>query len=84
MALKKERNVPILVNNVLHCSSPVLWGVSQNLEKETGRKQLLTVVRYCHNSKNKGETNPSFPYSIFNRLTDVQEVTVSKIWPPET
>lgn len=36
------------------------------------------------NSKNKGETNLSFPYSSFNHLTDVQEVTVSKIWPPET
>lgn len=36
------------------------------------------------NSKNKGETNPRFPYSSFSRLTDVQEVTVSKIWPPET
>lgn len=83
--LKKKRNVLILVNNVLRCSFSVLWGGFHNLEKETGRKQLITIKSdtFSHR-RNKVETNPNFPYSSFCPFSDEQEFTVSEIGPPET
>lgn len=71
-------------NNVPYCSYLVLQGVSHNLGKETGRKQLITIGSDTFGKRrNKVETNPNFSYSSFNLFIDVQEVTVSKIGPPE-
>lgn len=62
--LKKKRNVLLLVNHVLHCSFPVLWGRSHNQRKETGRKQLITIESDTFNNRrNNVETNPNCSYS---------------------
>lgn len=60
----KKRNVLILVNNVLHCFSSVLWGISHNQGKETDRKQLITVESDTFSSRQREvETAPNFPHS---------------------
>ena len=78
MALKKERNVYSIV--LPQFSAEYL--ITQR-KKQAG-SNYLQQSDTVGNSKNKGEVNPRFPYSSFNHLTDVQKVTVSKIWPPET